>query len=1081
MKIRPNIPERAYTILSLFFFCFLLIASRIWYLAVFKHEEYQAIARKPQIRILTEEAPRGTIRDRFNTPLAVNKIDYTISLTYEPIKRLPAFTWKRDQTGKRIKIPYRKNYLTSLIAFLEKELNMNPRDLEDMINSRAALFPNTPQLLKEGLSEEQYYRLHAREKDWPGLVLQLRPKRHYPKGMVAGPILGYMGMIQEKQLETIQQELITLERYLKDRACGIPTPLPKGYFSSLAVKERFQELKEKSYSLRSFIGKAGIEGKFDDQLRGSIGKKKVEIDSKGRVLRPLPDSSSPLSGRRILLTLSSELQEYAEELLISHETARHIRFPSAGKNHHLIPSPWIKGGAIVAILPHTGEIVALASHPRYSPADFVEKNRDNINKWLETTTYIGDIWDGIRPLERELLGENTSFPQKQYLSLDLYLHTILSLTSPIRSALDTIKNLKTAILLLQELDFFYELSGEKTIHPLIDALFFSNEHIGTFYKTSKEKITALREKLPQPSPLFSLLSPIPHNDDKILCLDILRLIVPHDLFTETLLEEPLEQTLATYRSHSQIVAIAKRKVRADLKKQFHEDEFQQWRTSYFDLFLKQKRKEEKGENRYPRPYLDYLEGQEEKLFELFFRKNKEKALIAFLSSDPSAKPLFEYINTLEPQNVIEYIHTLRSFEDLQRPLLGKYYFPFGGGKEPQEWALARHFYPSPGFGYARSKAYQETAPLGSIFKLVTGYEAVKQQYGEGENGLNPLTVFDQSPSYQDKITSNTVLGYTSSGIPITRSYKGGRLPRGHPNIGKIDLPAALERSSNLYFSLLAADRIRNPRDLLATAQKLGLGRKNNLDLPQEAKGTIPSDLWNNPTSLYSFAIGQHSLTVSPLQTALLLSTFANNGKNIKPQIIRTIANLEPSEERTAFFNKTSFSYKDLFSMIGIYFPLFPIAEDQEALPYLKKPSPEVLDEIYLPTSIRDFLFSGLHDVVNGTKGTARPEIIRSLKEMPVARKTYYEIAPFLIGKTSTAEIAYRPSLERGFDPIIAKHIWFAGVSFEDPLSYDTPELIVVVFLRYGDHGKEAAPLAAQIIKKWREIKGRTEERENSVH
>ncbi len=68
MKTRPNIPERAYRILSLFFFCFVLIALRVWYLAVLKHEEHQALARKPQIRVVIEEPARGTIRDRFNIP-----------------------------------------------------------------------------------------------------------------------------------------------------------------------------------------------------------------------------------------------------------------------------------------------------------------------------------------------------------------------------------------------------------------------------------------------------------------------------------------------------------------------------------------------------------------------------------------------------------------------------------------------------------------------------------------------------------------------------------------------------------------------------------------------------------------------------------------------------------------------------------------------------------------------------------------------------------------------------------------------------------------------------------------------------
>ena len=1072
MKAHSNMPERAQNILYAFLFCFVLIGMRIWYLAILKHEEYQTLARKPQVRITVEEPPRGTIRDRFNIPLAVNKIEYVATLCYEPIRRLPTITWKKNESGKKTKYFFRKTYITNLIAFLAKELDLSPRDVEDMIYSKAALFPNMPILLKEGLSEETYYRLHAREKDWPGLTLQLRPKRHYPKGMVASSVLGYMGMIQEKHLDAVKAELLMLEQYLKDKSLGIPTPLPKGYLSTSLVKKRFQELKEKSYTIRSLVGKAGIEGKFDDQLRGVPGKKKVEIDSKGRALRNLPDSSPSLSGRRILLTLSSELQEYAEELLALNEVSRHIRFPSAGKNHQLIASPWIKGGAIVAILPKTGEVVTLASYPRYAPKDFVERERAQTSKWLETPAYIGEIWDGIRPLERELRGK-TLLPRAQFLTLDLYLDTVLTLKSPVRSLLDSIATVKEAVLFLKEVDFLWALSKEKKIHPLIDTLFpEAKGHTPTFYKTSQEKRAEILENLPKEHAL-SLLSSISHNDDKILFLDLLRLIVPHHLFTEALLKEPLEESFATYRRQAQIASTIRHTLRSELKKEFHEKEFQEWRKIYFDSYLKEKRKEEKEEGRYQRPYLTYLESQEESLFEIFFREREWECLLERLATSKEGETLYQYLAMMDKSTAMDYLKTLRSFQDLNRPLLGKYYFPFGGGKEAEEISLARHFYPFPGFGYAKSFAYQETAPLGSIFKLVTGYEATKQHFLQ-ETSLNPLVLVDQSPSYQEKISASTILGYTASGLPITRIYKGGRLPRGHPNIGKIDLPSALERSSNLYFALLAMDRIKHPNDLVNTAYKLGLGHRTGIDLIGEAKGHLPSDLWCNPTALYAFSIGQHSLTTTPLQTALLISAFANQGKVIKPQIVHTIANLEPKEERDAFFNKSSFSYQDLLSNIGVYFPLFPIPEDQEKTTYLWKSHEEVLDELYLPDEMRHFLFDGLSEVVHGQKGTARPEVIRSLREAPHLRRLYEEISPYFIGKTSTAEIVYRPFLERDFTPIIAKNIWFAGISFHEPNAYDDPELIVVVFLRYADHGKEAAPLAAQIIKKWREIKERHE-------
>ena len=59
--------------------------------------------------------------------------------------------------------------------------------------------------------------------------------------------------------------------------------------------------------------------------------------------------------------------------------------------------------------------------------------------------------------------------------------------------------------------------------------------------------------------------------------------------------------------------------------------------------------------------------------------------------------------------------------------------------------------------------------------------------------------------------------------------------------------------------------------------------------------------------------------------------------------------------------------------------------------------------------------------------------------------------------------------------LMCKDIWFGALSFKEGDDYrvDMPELVVVVYLKYGDYGKEAAPLAAQVIKKWREINEKT--------
>jgi cell division protein FtsI/penicillin-binding protein 2 len=91
-------------------------------------------------------------------------------------------------------------------------------------------------------------------------------------------------------------------------------------------------------------------------------------------------------------------------------------------------------------------------------------------------------------------------------------------------------------------------------------------------------------------------------------------------------------------------------------------------------------------------------------------------------------------------------------------------------------------------------------------------------------------------------------------------------------------------------------------------------------------------------------------------------------------------------------------------------------------------------------------------------------------------KNYVKLRHQLAGKTSTAEIMYNPTLDRESMPIITKDVWFGALSFKDEKTSEInlkqqpePELVVVVYLRFGDYGKEAAPLASEIITKYRQL------------
>lgn len=119
--------------------------------------------------------------------------------------------------------------------------------------------------------------------------------------------------------------------------------------------------------------------------------------------------------------------------------------------------------------------------------------------------------------------------------------------------------------------------------------------------------------------------------------------------------------------------------------------------------------------------------------------------------------------------------------------------------------------------------------------------------------------------------------------------------------------------------------------------------------------------------------------------------------------------------------------------------------------------------------IRSTLIEAMDRVVTGVKGNARASSIRSLLMNPFYMRDYLELQHQMIGKTGTAEIVCNLSINPSSTPQMYKYIWFGGICFKDAKKIE-PELVVVVFLRFGDWGKEAGPLAAQMVHKWREIK-----------
>lgn len=1034
-----SIPEKANRILNGILVVLLLILFRIWHVAIVQHEEKKEEARRPQERVVVERAERATICDRYGIPLAINKVQYNASICYGGIRELPRTVWQKNAEGKRVKHNFRKEYIKRLSERLGEELHLDAQRIEDLIHSKAAILGNVPCILKEDISETAYFRLKMMEKEWPGIQAEIAAKRCYPQGPIGGEVVGYIGPISSREYKAITGELQELNSCLAQWEEGELLPFPKGYQTIEEVKQRLEELEKKAYSINDFVGKMGVEAAFDEQLRGLRGRYIYLSDTRGNYLRELEGSEPPTPGEQIRLSLSLELQAYAERLLAEYEN-----LPAAIKQRELIPEnqPWIKGGGIVALDPNTGEIYALASFPRFDPNDFVRKN-GRVNQWLESEEYIAGLWDLKYPLVRERFDPISEIFYEEQVELDweTYLNSLLPPSSSILQILGKRGRVSDALFVQRKVEELLDLFSPSTLTAakIFDYLYCDEgsalgvtitlperEFLNERTSDCKNEIERLLELL---APYFQNL---PLNYEKLLLVDLYRIAVDEKYFSQELTEYFGKLLLSDYREISARFVSVEQGIREIIQTQYLEHDFKAWRETSFTEFLKEKREEEKKEGKkYARPYIDYLDETQKAYFQVFWEENRWKFIGLLLTGEDQGQSdaytvllkswekelgqgahlglpwVFSY-NRLKHliedlPAFIPLLKTVRSFASLERPLYGRY-LGLNGSLEKN---LASAFYPTYGYGFARSHAFRQAATIGSIFKLVPAYEALRQRYLQNAKDLNPLTIVD------DK--QKTHVGYTLDGKEIPLYYHGGRLPRSdHAGVGRVDLVKALERSSNPYFALLASEILDDPEDLCRAAAVMGFGSKTGIALPGEYGGRIPQDVAYNRSGLYSMAIGQHTLIGTPLQTAVMLASVANGGEILKPQIT-------PSEK-------------------------------------------EVRWQFFLPEEIQDVLLQGLKQVVVGEKGTAR------VLKLQFASSLVNQI----VGKTSTAEVVKRYSWDGNRGRLKAKDIWFGGIAYESE-DLKKPELVVIVYLKHGKWGNDAAPLMGKIVQKWREIKKRNVE------
>ena len=266
-----------------------VLFANLYQLQVVNFDTYQTRSNGNRIKLLPLAPTRGLIYDRYGELLAEN-------LTFFGLYIVPEKTENLSQT----------------LDELRDVVGLTDDDIASFNKERRRGTRYTPIMLKANLSEEQIARFSVNQYKYPSLDVRPYFKRNYLYRDVMTHILGYVGRINDKDVERLKKD------------------------------DKFA-----NYAGSTDMGKLGIERYYEDQLHGFTGFEEVEINSRGKVMRKLREQPS-VAGKSIHLTIDLALQRYITDLL-------------AGQK-----------GAVVVLDPQDSSVLAMVSTPSYDNNLFVD-------------------------------------------------------------------------------------------------------------------------------------------------------------------------------------------------------------------------------------------------------------------------------------------------------------------------------------------------------------------------------------------------------------------------------------------------------------------------------------------------------------------------------------------------------------------------------------------------------------------------------------------------------------------------------------------------------------------------------------
>ncbi|MBA2882369.1 penicillin-binding protein 2 [Desulfosalsimonas propionicica] len=263
---------------------FALLAVRLFYLQILKGEHYRALSANNTLRQQRIEPLRGSIYDRNGHLLVDNRPSFELRIIPNDAKPL-------EQTANR----------------LSQLIDMTAEEIKATVRENQGAYGYASVLLKGDISRQLMAVLLSRSYELPGITIATSARRNYIYDPAAAHLIGYLGEVSRDELRN-----------------GL-YPYKRG---------------------GDMVGRAGVEKTFEDQLSGIPGRKIVQVNAVGQVVRVLGKEPAE-AGHNLYLTIDFALQQKAEALLEG------------------------KSGSIVAVDPRTGEVLAMASRPVFQQEDFV--------------------------------------------------------------------------------------------------------------------------------------------------------------------------------------------------------------------------------------------------------------------------------------------------------------------------------------------------------------------------------------------------------------------------------------------------------------------------------------------------------------------------------------------------------------------------------------------------------------------------------------------------------------------------------------------------------------------------------------